>query len=178
MIVTRNLLLLSVMGLFGYYVGDLVPSKDQISLYGAFRNTSAILFAVLGAWIALLFPGSAAQLFLQKRSRASAAQINIEKDSVLSDMLDLMGYSTIILVATLVVTFSYPIIKNFAFILVHAKIIKMFSFGVLTGLFMLQLYVLYLTLIPAFNLKFINDRGLKKEAKLRKYEEAEKELWG
>ena len=42
--------------LAGLYIGQLVPWKEQELLYTVLRNVNLVLFGVIGAWFAVLFP--------------------------------------------------------------------------------------------------------------------------
>src|SRR5690625_7087270 len=43
--------------IFSVIFGGKVTFNEQMPIYDGLRNTSAIIFAVMGAWIALLYPG-------------------------------------------------------------------------------------------------------------------------
>lgn len=40
----------------GYYFGKNVPFHEQWPLYEALRTTASIIFAVVGAWLAIIYP--------------------------------------------------------------------------------------------------------------------------
>lgn len=49
--------------------GGNIPFKEQLPIYDGLRNTSAIIFAVMGAWISLIYPNKLSSAFSKNLSR-------------------------------------------------------------------------------------------------------------
>ena len=127
--------------------GSTVTFHDQWPLYEALRNTAAIIFAVIGAWLAIVYP---------ERLRVSlrGSQTSLSQESVADGgrMLTLMApivHSTFILAAVLAVGIVAPLIKELQFVRANVAIFRGMSYGILTSLTLWQLWTVVLTLIPA-----------------------------
>lgn len=127
--------------------GSTVTFHDQWPLYEALRNTAAIIFAVIGAWLAIVYP---------ERLRVSlrGTQTPPPKDAVTDGgrVLTLMApivHSTFILAAVLAVGIVAPLIKELQFVRANVEIFRGASYGILTSLTLWQLWTVVLTLVPA-----------------------------
>ncbi|MCI5122880.1 MAG: hypothetical protein D3908_17170 [Candidatus Electrothrix sp. AUS4] len=60
----RLTILLSIfIAILCYSVGSDIKISEQLPLYESLRNTSAIIFGVMGAWIAILYPNSLLKIY-------------------------------------------------------------------------------------------------------------------
>ena len=131
------------MGLFAvsYYYGRHVNMSDQLSLYDKIRNTSAIVFGVMGAWIAVVYPESL-QDILSIKTRYSSKY-------TLSKILASMRISSIVLITIIVIDFLNPIIKQIIFLHKYKEVFRGLSYCLLCLLFLFQGWSIILTLLPA-----------------------------
>ncbi|WP_316154691.1 hypothetical protein [Cupriavidus sp. BIC8F] len=56
----------------GYVYGRNIPFAQQWPLFEALRNTASIIFAVVGAWLAIIYPERLKLTFREDASKKSA----------------------------------------------------------------------------------------------------------
>lgn len=120
--------------------GRNVPFSDQWLLYEGLRNTAAIIFGVMGAWLAIVYPEALSHII--ERNNLSAAK-NYKK------LIDPLLYSTVTLIWILLLGIIAPILKQISFFLIHTNSLRSISFLILVFLTLLQSWALLLTLLPA-----------------------------
>ena len=130
------------------FLGGKITFKEQMSIYDGLRNTSAIIFAVMGAWIALLYPGKLSQAFGQKPYKEKANDIEQIKR-----LFRPMIYSTVILMIVIGVSFGVPLAKQISYLHPYKEFFRAASFGVIAFLTLLQFWSIILTLIPGDTIK-------------------------
>lgn len=124
--------------------GSTITFKDQWPLYEALRNTAAIIFAVIGAWLAIVYPE---RLKMSLRDNGGHRAIGNEQ-KVVSLMTPIVN-STVILAAILLVGIGAPLIKELPFVRANVEVFRGVSYGLLTALTLWQLWTVVLTLVPA-----------------------------
>ncbi|HHU93728.1 MAG TPA: hypothetical protein GXX62_01380 [Alcaligenaceae bacterium] len=127
------------------YFGRKVPFAEQWPLYEALRTTAAIIFAVVGAWIAIKFPDRA------------TLKINEEDGVALREGIGRyfspVAYSTITLCIILIIGVFAPIIKRFDYVQLNVELFRSASYAILTALTLFQLWTVLISLGPAAELK-------------------------
>ena len=145
----KQKLLLGVLGLVAIvlcaasaYLGQRIPFADQWPLFEALRTTASIIFAVVGAWLAIIYP---------ERLKLSFGQpgASVEGTPNIGLLLYPAGCSTIILTCVLLTGIIAPIIKQIPGSLEYTSYLRGFSFFFLTALTLWQVVVVILTLYPA-----------------------------
>jgi hypothetical protein len=126
----------------GFYFGRGIPFAQQWPLFEALRTTAAIIFAVVGAWLAIIYPERLKFSFGKKSSRnKGSANVGV--------LLYPAVYSTIILICVLFIGILAPILKQIPIIMVQVVIFRGLSFLLLTVLTLWQIAVVIMTAIPA-----------------------------
>lgn len=143
----RNLAVLASVIMIGIATirGSVVPFQDQWPLYEALRNTAAIIFAVIGAWLAIVFPE---RLKLSLRSGEATAD-DLANGQRVHTLMAPIVHSTFILAAVLAVGIAAPLIRDLEFVREHVEFFRGLSYGILTTLTLWQLWTVVLTLVPA-----------------------------
>lgn len=131
-----------------FYLGGGVPFKEQMLVYDGLRNTSAIIFAVMGAWIALLYPKKLSQAFGKKPYEDKVDDIN-QIDRLFKPMI----YSTGVLVVVIGMSFAVPLAKQVSLLVEHREVFRSISFSMIAALTILQFWSLILTLVPGDSIK-------------------------
>ncbi|MDP2504005.1 hypothetical protein BCT47_23045 [Vibrio splendidus] len=139
--VSVALLSIVLIGLSFWFGGD-IPLKSQLPIYDGLRNTAAIIFAIMGAWIALLYPKVLGTSFGKKTDAQVEELKEIEK------LFQPMLYSTLILMLVIIVSFVVPLAKLSPWLISHKEYLRSMSFGALSILTILQFWSLLLTLLP------------------------------
>jgi hypothetical protein len=138
-----KLFLLSLSCVFFFSYGQNIPFERQWILYDGLRNTSAIIFGVMGAWIALIYPNALSSLVNNTdESKNSHAVRSTER------LLAPLVYSAVILAVVLLVGIAAPILKQISFFSSNYKAVRGISYALLSSLTICQLWTVALTLLP------------------------------
>ncbi|OAD12272.1 hypothetical protein [Achromobacter insolitus] len=146
----------------GVWFGRNIPFATQWPLYEALRTTAAIIFAVVGAWLAIIYP---------ERLRFSARSADDGRSEMKSGgegigrFFTPIANSTAILCLILLFGIIAPILRQIPFLTEHAVYARAASYGVLVSLTLWQLWTVILTLIPADAIKRASDREDRRRAK-------------
>lgn len=122
--------------------GQAIPFSQQWPLYEALRNTAAIIFAVVGAWLAIIYPD---RLRLSFRCGPGEA----EPASNLSLLLTPAIMSTCILVILLLIGVIAPMLRQVEFLHSHLPMMRGISFFVLVMLTLWQVVIVVIAILPA-----------------------------
>lgn len=133
--------------------GSTIPFRDQWPLFEALRTTSAIIFAVIGAWVSVLYPNALQKIF--KRGESFDAR---DSESI-HLMLANIRLSSLVIGSLLIVGVAAPILRQFQVLLDHIEMVRALSFGALGALTFIQLWTLLMTLAQAEIAKEDLDRG-------------------
>lgn len=125
----------------GYY-GQNIPFIQQWPLFEALRNTASIIFAVVGAWLAIIYP-ERLKLSFGKGSKQDSNNGNVGL------LLVPAVHSTIILVCLLLIGIAAPLLKQIPGILDNVAFLRGASFSILTTLTLWQVAIVVMTIIPA-----------------------------
>jgi len=126
-----------------YSFGDLVSYDDQMKIFEALRNTSAVVFGVMGAWIAILCPGLLTDLFSNKSTLPNG--VSAEK---FNKLLSPLVYATFILIFATMATVVAPAVKNIPFFSENYTIVRRFCFAFIGVISIALSWSLLLTLLP------------------------------
>ena len=141
------LIAIPIGALAGWHYGHLVPFSEQWPLYEALRTTAAIIFAVVGAWFAIIYPERMKGVFNKNPSPLNNLSNGMEK------LFSPVFHSTIILCIILVLGVIAPVLKRIDFLLEWKDMLRSASFSLLVLLTLWQVWTVLVTLIPAFILK-------------------------
>src|SRR5690625_2189772 len=123
-----------------YFPGRNVPFSVQWPLFEALRTTAAIIFAVVGAWLAIVYPERLRWAF--SRPSAKAPKGNDTIRNVLSPAIN----STFILCIILIIGVLAPLISQIETLYLWKKTFRGISYSLLVGLTVWQLATIILTL--------------------------------
>lgn len=136
----------------GGWWGRVVPFEEQWPMYEALRTTASIIFAVIGAWMAIIYPE---RLKLSLRSGESGKGDATGMGKLFTPVVN----STAILCLILMIGAASPLLKRLPLPLEvwHLHLDVMFfrgvSYAVLISLTLWQLWTVVLTLVPASKVK-------------------------
>jgi type VI protein secretion system component VasK len=127
----------------GYWFGRYIPFEKQWPLFEALRNTASIIFAVVGAWLAIIYP---------ERLKMSFGKKTNGTDKSSSESMKLLMtpaiHSTFILAILLMIGIIAPIMKQIPQILLYVEVFRGVSFFILSVLTVWQIAIVLLTLYP------------------------------
>lgn len=146
----------TAVGVGGWFGRD-IPFAEQWPMYEGLRTTAAIIFGVIGAWMAIIYPERL------KLSFKAAQKKNPQTETGLGQLFTPVVNSTLVLSIILLIGIIAPIAKRYpiAFDLQWARGI---SYGTLVALTLFQLWTVLLTLVPANAIKsYADDEDAKKQ---------------
>ncbi len=129
--------------ILAFWLGQRVPFEDQWPLYEAIRTTASIIFAVVGAWLAIIYPD---RLKLSFRQPTGA---KVSNGGNMARMFTPIVHSTAILCLVLLIGIIAPLLKRIDFLLAHIEVMRSLSYGTLAILTLWQLWTVVLSLVPA-----------------------------
>jgi hypothetical protein len=142
-------LILFILGLvFCLTFGDGVKLERQLELFGALRDFSAVIFAVVGIWMALICPDAVKKVYANKDSDH---QRQLRRLKFLIFPLVLSAICIFIAMSVEVFASALPSIQFFR---EHADLLKRTSYAGIFALCFLEIWSLLQALVPAI---FITD---------------------
>ena len=129
-------------------LGKGITFQAQMTVYDGLRTTSGIIFAVMGTWMALLYPSKLAEAFGKQNNKESDDNIG-EINRLFKPMI----YSTVILIIVIGMTFIVPLAKQISFLHQYKGFFRAASFTLIGSLTYLQFWSLIFTLIPSDSIK-------------------------
>lgn len=134
----------------GFWFGRSIPFASQWPIFEGLRTTASIVFAVVGAWMAIAYPE---RLKLTLRGETSPAGPAQRMDTLLTPI----SHSTIILAIILLAGLVAPVAKSFTFVVEHREVFRGISFALVSTLTVWQVCIVLLTLDPADKVKQAED---------------------
>lgn len=134
------MLSLGLVGVAGWYGRD-IPFTQQWPVFEALRTTASIIFAVVGAWLAIIYPERL------KISVAGGAKKS-ERHSNMKLLLTPAVHSTILLVILLLIGVLAPIAKQIQFLMNYLTWCRGVSYGMAAFLTIWQAVIVVMTVFP------------------------------
>ncbi|BBL59934.1 hypothetical protein [Methylomonas koyamae] len=136
-------LLVACVALLAFVHGQLIEMSRQTPLFEGLRNTSSIIFGVMGAWLAILHPDS-----LKKVFGNDGVKIPEKEKGTIMLLLSPIIISTSIIAVVLVLFPLIELAKTIDAFHQYKEILRGGSFSLLSVLTFFQLWALILTLVP------------------------------
>lgn len=133
----------------GGWFGRLVPVAEQWPLFDALRTTAAIIFAVIGAWMAIIFPE---RLKLSFRPATGKISKSSRDSTGWGQLFTPVVHSTMILGVVLLLGVLYPILRHLD-LPIQLEVKRGLSYAMLIALTFWQIWTVLLTLVPADQVK-------------------------
>lgn len=125
------------------YFGSSIPFRDQWPLYEALRSTSSIIFAVIGAWLTILYPDAIKKVFIRHSKFTGEGVESIEL------LVSNIRYSTGILATIMLVGILGQIARHLTILQPYTEPLRAALFALLGILTFLQFWTLLMTLAQA-----------------------------
>lgn len=145
-----------------FWFGRSVPFAEQWPLFEALRTTASIIFAVVGAWLAIIYPER-----LKLTFRADTTPGAQEGTVKMGQLLHPAMHSTAILCVVLLVGISAPILKQVPYLLENREIFRGLAYSLAMALTFWQIWTVVLTLVPADVIKTAADRERQHRANIQ-----------
>lgn len=131
-----------VIGAIFWPFGRNVDMKTQIELYKAIQSISVVVFGVMGAWIALVFPD------ILTRAKEGTEDGVFERIRVFNWLIASMVTSTSVLLIAFIVQISDPILKQFPILILNKSVVRSASFSMVGFLASIEFWCVLMTLVP------------------------------
>lgn len=131
----------------GYYFGRHIPFALQWPLYEALRTTAAIIFAVVGAWLAIVYPERLKFSFDQQSSAQSSGQKKSSRKNFKLLFVPAI-HSTVILIVLLLSGIVAPLLKQIAWSAENLETIRGLSYLLVTALTLWQIAIVGMAIAP------------------------------
>ncbi|MDP5211045.1 hypothetical protein [Microbulbifer sp. 2205BS26-8] len=151
-------LVIAIISCFATYLLKDTVSSLEYSAYkavlAALLNISSIIFAIIGAWIAIIYPRAIGRAFKGKQVTDQTLKDADTDADYLSQLVEIVLVSAIVLMFVLSIEFSVPIVKNLITgnWLAYSKYAAFFLVSLLT---LSQLYAVSRVILA--NYFFLND---------------------
>lgn len=152
----KYLVFAALTALITYFLRDTIAVLSYASYkdtLGALMNISSIIFAIIGAWIAIIYPRAIGRVF--KGQPVDEVKRNADSDAdYLSNLVEIVMVSALVLMCVLSIQFVVPIAITF---FVNESIIyaKYALFFIITILTISQLYAISSVILA--NYFFLNE---------------------
>lgn len=130
----------------GGWLGRGVPFSEQWPMFEALRTTASIIFAVIGAWLAIIYPERLKQTF--QRSTGATQPAAPTAQSGWTQLLTPVFHSTAILAVILILGVVCPLLKHNVPPL-YPELMRGLSYGLLITLTLWQVWTVVHTMVPA-----------------------------
>lgn len=124
-------------------LGQGVPFAEQWPLFEALRTTASIIFAVVGAWLAIIYPERLRMSFQKAEDAAPSPSGGMSK------LFTPIVHSTAILCVILFIGVLAPLLKRVDLLLPYVTPLRGVSYGLLAALTLWQLWTVLLSFVPA-----------------------------
>lgn len=134
-----------------------IPFSDQKEIFDSLKSSASIIFAIIGAWLAVIYPKDLKLIF------KTVNQQEIENTLIFKKLIWGLIIITSSLMAMIISLPIITLIKNITIFQEYKDILlKLFAIYIL-GLTLIQIYALLVTLVP--NIKIMLDLRKQKEKK-------------
>ena len=148
----------------GAVVGGEVSFSDQLALLRSLAEFSALIFALLGIWIAILCPKVLDRILGQGENQAATALPEIR---AVNRLLLPLVLATSTVIFFLLLSFASPALRQCPWLIEHRILCRSILYPVIGVLVLLQSWCLLMAIVPADLLKRLIVRR-EKEAKRRR----------
>ena len=136
------MLIIAAFSVIAGWAGRAIPFAEQWPFYEALRTTAAIVFAVMGVWVTLLYP-KALETVISRRSHDGSP----EEERIRALLLP-VKLSTTVLIAVLMVGPLSVWLKHLPIVADVLPLARGSSFGLLIFLTFAEMAAVFLTLWP------------------------------
>ncbi|APD34046.1 hypothetical protein [Burkholderia pseudomallei] len=127
----------------GWWLGGSIPFEQQSHLLEGLRDSSAVVMAVLGIWLAVIFPEVLPKLFSGEAIHFDAAQLGRFRSVIYP-----LSLAALIVALEVVIPWAALVAKQLPFFVHHKATCRIASFGLLSALCLLQMFAILWMLIP------------------------------
>ncbi|AHM74502.2 hypothetical protein ACRRQX_000841 [Yersinia enterocolitica] len=147
-----------------FYMHDNIRYQGVVDILSGLQNASAMIFAIVGIWLAYLYPNAISGLVKSEKIDFIASTKDTKR---IESLVFIILASALVLIGVIFFYVISAIVKNTDFYIFHHVTIKTIGFAYVLYLFLIQCYAVFMIIIR--NIVFINDLHKKlNEQKLKK----------
>ncbi|SOC53916.1 hypothetical protein SAMN05421509_10312 [Chromohalobacter canadensis] len=122
------LLVSSGIGWFSYGNLSDFHGADFINVLGVLLNISSIIFAIIGAWIAIIFPNAIKSEAGRDRGDVTESLKQTVKDAnYLSELFHIVLMSAVVIILVVLAQVAFPLLRAFNYFEADLELLKAFS---------------------------------------------------
>lgn len=115
-------------------------SDSFLKVMGVLLNVSSIVFAIIGAWIAIIYPSLLKGVEVTERSAASKQIHESAGDAnYLSELFQIVLQSSVVIIFAIVVQVGLPILQAYSYFSIDMKLVKSVAVFIMSFLALLQI---------------------------------------
>lgn len=125
------------MGLGWFSYGNLSDfhSTDFINVLGVLLNISSIIFAIIGAWIAIIFPGAIrSDPGFARGDITESLKQTVKDANYLSELFHIVLISAVVIILVVLAQVAFPMLRAFGYFEVEKELLKAVSIVFLLSL--------------------------------------------
>lgn len=146
--IIKLIIYLGILILF-FKVGEFIPFSDQKEILTALSTSSSIIFAILGIWLAILYPDNFSNIIKKEKNY-------IETDIIFQKLNFSLALTTLILISIIFSNIFMYIFKNLPFLMDYKYLFRSLFFTYLCSISILQAYAILTTLIPSYYFSYFS----------------------
>ncbi|HDR9081409.1 hypothetical protein [Burkholderia vietnamiensis] len=136
-------LIIIASAVLGWWLGGSIPFEQQSHLLEGLRDSSAVVMAVLGIWLAVIFPEVLPKLFSGMAIQFDAGQLSRFRSVIYP-----LSLAALIVALEVIVPWIALVAKQIPFFLAHKTECRVAAFALLSALCLLQMFAILWMLIP------------------------------
>lgn len=137
-----------------FQIGSFIPFTDQKDILTALSTSSSIIFAILGIWLAILYPDNFSNIIKKEQNE-------IETDVIFQKLNFSLILTTLILISIIFSNILMYVLKNIYFFISYKSTLRSFFFTYLCSISILQAYAILTTLIPSNYFYYFSSKNKK-----------------
>lgn len=140
-----------------FQIGSFIPFADQKEILETLSTSSSIIFAILGIWLAILYPDNFTNIVKRENNQ-------LKTDVIFQKLTLSLVLTTLILISIIFSNVLMYIFKNMSFLIGYRNILRSMFFTYLCSISLLQAYAILTTLLPSnYFYYFANNRKKQSE---------------
>lgn len=155
--------------LLAFYLRKHVPAfsfEDYKDMLNTLVSISSIIFAIIGAWIAIVYPKAIESIVGNQLNFLSLSESDSNAD-YLADLVEILMVSAVVLISVLFFQFLSPILKILFSGFEYKVFVKFFGFVFLSTLTFLQIYSIFRVVCANyFFLNNVRNKNLEEKSKM------------
>lgn len=147
-------MLLSVsIGWLTYGDLDKFTLDSFVGVMGVLLNVSAIVFAIIGAWIAIIYPSALQAPIIGKRAEDADSIVESTKDAdYLSELFQIVMQSAFVIIFAVAVQVALPLLKAYSYFDIDMPLVKSAAVSFMVFLAFVQLNAILVVVQKNFGL--------------------------